>query len=136
MQDYAAFCRQRLRACFCRRRCYPFGSDERRHAVEEARTFLLGCRAELARQEAELVAGVLEIVAPPASASLDECRQWIAWWKPSYEAARLLPDGQKAYLKGGGWWPPLGASMIGIAPEIVRRTSRPGLHADERQPDK
>jgi len=47
--------------------------------------------------------------------------------KPSYEAARTMPDEEKTYLKSGGWWPPLCASMIGIAPEIVRRTARPGL---------
>ncbi len=56
----------------------------------------------------------------------------MAWWKPSYDVARTLPDERKAYLKSGGRWPPLSAHMIDIAPDIVRRTSRPGLYAAKR----
>lgn len=132
MEDYAAFCRQRLMACFRRRRKYPLGSEDREHAVKEARAFLRYYRAEIEWQEAQLIAQVLEIDVP-VEATADERRQWVAWWKPSYETARTLPDEQKAYLRGGGWWPPLCDSMIGVAPEIVRRTSRPGLYADEKQ---
>lgn len=77
------------------------------------------------------MAQVLEI-ASPAEAIAEEWRQWVAWWKSSYEIARTLPDEQKAYLQTGGWWPPLCASMIGVAPEIVRRTSRPGLYAETK----
>jgi hypothetical protein len=130
MQDYAAFCRQRLRACFHRRRNYPLGSDDRQLAVKEARAFLRYYRGELAWQEIEHIAEVLEIAAPK-EATAEERRQWLAWWRPSFEVARTLPDKEKAYLKSGGWWPPLCASMIGVAPEIVRRTSRPGLYADQ-----
>lgn len=73
------------------------------------------------------MAQVLEIAAP-VEATAEEWRQWVAWWKSSYETARTLPDEQKAYLKSGGWWPPLSVGMIGIAPEIVRRTLRPALY--------
>ncbi len=76
--------------------------------------------------EACRIAEVLEITAPE-EASTDELQQWVSWWKASYEAACGLSDEQRRYLKSGGWWPPLAASMIGIAPEIVRRTARPGL---------
>jgi hypothetical protein len=44
MQDYAAFCRQRLLACFRRRRKYPLGSDERAHCLKETRMFLRAYR--------------------------------------------------------------------------------------------
>ena len=77
-------------------------------------------------EEARRIAEALEIAAPE-QATADELRQWVSWWKESYEAARRLSDEQRAYMKEGGWWPPLSASMIGIAPEIVRRTERPGL---------
>jgi hypothetical protein len=131
MQDYAAFCYQRLLACFYRRRKYPLGSEDRIHAVGEAKMFLRSYRAEIDWRATEIIAQVLEINAPPVEVTAEERRQWVAWWKPSYETARTLPDEEKAYLKSGGWWPPLCASMIGVAPEIVLRTSRPGLYADE-----
>ncbi len=88
--------------------------------------------SEIDPEQAEHIAEVLEIDAP-VQATAEERRQWVAWWKPSYEAALTLPDAQRAYLKSGGWWPPLSASMIGVAPEIVRRTARPGLFADQQQ---
>ena len=91
--------------------------------------FLRDFRAEIDCREIERIAETLEIAAP-VEATADERRQWEAWWKPSYEAALTLPDAERAYLKSGGWWPPLCASMIGVAPEIVRRTARPGLFAD------
>jgi len=57
--------------------------------------------------------------------------QWLAWWKSSCAMAQTITDEHKAYLKNGGWWPPLSANMIEAAPEIVRRTARPGLYADD-----
>ena len=77
--------------------------------------------------KAQAIAALLDICAPDETASAEDWRVWVAWWEPSYEAALTLPDAEKAYLKSGGWWPPLCASMIGVAPEIVRRTARPGL---------
>lgn len=130
MQDYAAFCRQRLLACFHRRRKYPLGSDEWNCAVTDARNFLRYYRDEIEWQKVESLANALEIAAP-LKATAEERRQWMAWWTPSYQATRTMPDNQKAYLKSGGWWPPLSASMIGVAPEIVRRTLRPGLFEDQ-----
>lgn len=53
MEDYAAFCRQRLRACFHRRRKYPVGSDDRAHAVKEARAFLRYYRREMQIRDEE-----------------------------------------------------------------------------------
>jgi hypothetical protein len=129
MQDYAAFCRQRLLACFHRRRKYPLGSEDREQAVSDARAFLRYYREEIEWQKIDSLATALEIAAP-LKATAEERRQWVAWWTLSYEAARTLSDEQKASLKSGGWWPPLSASMIGIAPEIVRRTARPGLSLD------
>ena len=76
--------------------------------------------------DARHIATVLEIAAPD-DATADELRQWISWWKPSYETARRLSQEQKDYLKSGGWWPPLVASQIDIAPAIVRRTLRPDI---------
>ena len=72
---------------------------------------------------AKRIAEALEIAAP-VEATAGERRQWVAWWKPSYQTARTMSDEHKAYLKRGGWWPPLVASMIGVAPEIVHRTRR------------
>jgi hypothetical protein len=46
MEDYAAFCRNRLRTCFHRRRKYPVGSDDWTLAVTEARMFIRNSRAE------------------------------------------------------------------------------------------
>ncbi|MGO9235678.1 MAG: hypothetical protein ACLP4V_17035 [Methylocella sp.] len=85
--------------------------------------------SEIGREEVERMAEVLGINAP-VQETAEERRQWVAWWKLSYEAALTLHDDERAYLKSGGWWPPLRASMIGVAPEIVRRTARPGLFAD------
>ncbi len=82
----------------------------------------------------QAIAALLDIRAPHETASADDWRVWVAWWEASYEAALTLPDAERAYLKSGGWWPPLCASMIGVAPEIVRRTARPGLFEDQRQP--
>lgn len=77
--------------------------------------------------ETRRMAELLEIAAPE-QVSADELQQWVEWWKPSYRAARRLSDEQKAYLKQGGWWPPIAAHQIeNIAPDIVRRTQRPGL---------
>jgi hypothetical protein len=79
------------------------------------------------KDEARRIAEVLEIAAPE-EASADELRQWVAWWRESYEAASGLGDEQKLYLKSGGWWPPVTAAQVAnSAPEIVRRTKRPGL---------
>jgi hypothetical protein len=78
--------------------------------------------------DARRMAEVLEIAAPE-QAHAHELQQWVSWWKASYEAARSLSDEQKHYLKGGGWWPPLTAAQIeSNAPDIVRRTQRPGLY--------
>jgi hypothetical protein len=78
---------------------------------------------ELLWQEINHIAQVLEIAAP-VEATAEERRQWVAWWTPSYESELKMTDEHKAYLR----WPPLCASMIdGAAPEIVLRTSRPGL---------
>jgi hypothetical protein len=83
---------------------------------------------ELLWQEINHIAQVLEIAAP-VEATAEERRQWVAWWTPSYESELKMTDEHKAYLKNGRWWPPLCASMIdGAAPEIVLRTSRPGLY--------
>jgi hypothetical protein len=82
---------------------------------------------ELLFQDINNIAQVLEIAAP-VEATAEERRQWVAWWKPSCEAAQKMTDEHKTYLKTGRWWPPLCASMIdGAAPEIVLRTSR-GLY--------
>ena len=63
------------------------------------------------------IAQVLEIAAP-VEATAEERRQWVAWWKPSYESALKMTDEHKATLKNGHWWPPLCASMIdGAAPD-------------------
>jgi hypothetical protein len=78
--------------------------------------------------EARRIAEVLEIPAPE-QASADELLQWVSWWRASYEAASRLSDEQRNYLKSGGWWPPLNAAQIEYAPDIVRRTQRPGLWA-------
>jgi hypothetical protein len=81
--------------------------------------------------EARRIAEVLEIAAPE-QASADELRQWVSWWKESYEAACGLSDEQRNHLKSGGWWPPVSAAQIASsAPDIVRRTQRPGLWGDE-----
>jgi hypothetical protein len=122
MQDWPAFCRQRLRASFLRRRRYPLGSDDRAHCVQEARMFLRAYRPAL-------IAHVLDI-ASPSSATGDEMRKWVEWWKPSYRAARTISDGQRAYLKQGGWWPPVSAQQVNCQPPaIVAVTTRPGLHS-------
>jgi hypothetical protein len=75
---------------------------------------------------ARRIAKVLEIAAPD-DAGADELQQWVSWWKPSFEAARRLSQEQKDYLKSGGWWPPLVAAQLAIAPPIVRRTLRPDI---------
>jgi hypothetical protein len=77
--------------------------------------------------EAGRIAEVLEIAAPEPT-SADELRQWVSWWRASYEAALCMPEDQKDYLKLGGWWPPVVAAQIeNIAPAIVTRTRRPGI---------
>ena len=83
--------------------------------------------------KARAIAACLEIPAPDETASVDDWRTWVAWWEPSYEAARGLSEEQKRYLKAGGWWPPATATHIRPAPEIVIRTQRPGLLADEAE---
>ena len=115
------FCRQRLRACFLRRRRYLLGSDDRAHCVQEARMFLRAYRQAV-------IAFVLDI-AEPLEATSDEMREWVEWWKPSYRAALGLSDEQRAYLKRGGWWPPVCAHQVACQPPtIVAVTARPGLH--------
>ncbi len=75
----------------------------------------------------EAMAGVLAI-ARPLRATADEMREWVAWWRPSYRAARRLSDEQRAYLKQGGWWPPVAAHQISRpAPAIVIAAARPGI---------
>lgn len=49
MQDYEGFCRQRLRACFLRRKTHPAGSEGWAHCVKEARSFLRAYRVETGR---------------------------------------------------------------------------------------
>ena len=79
------------------------------------------------KDDVRRIAEVLEIAAPKC-ASVDEWQQWVSWWRESYEAARGLSEEQKHYLKSGGWWPPVTAAQIeNNAPDIVRRTRRPGL---------
>lgn len=120
-EDWPAFCRQRLRSCFLRRRKYPLGSDDRVHCVAEARMFLRAYRPVV-------IARALDI-AQPSTATADEMRGWVMWWRSSYRAARRLSDEQRAYLKQGGWWPPLSAHQIDRpAPTIVVVTARLGLH--------
>jgi hypothetical protein len=75
-----------------------------------------------------VIARVLDIAAP-SSATADEITEWVKWWKPSYRAARAMSDEQIAYLKKGGWWPPVSAHQIDCQPPaIVSATARPGLH--------
>ena len=75
----------------------------------------------------QAIAALLEIRAPDETASADDWRVWVAWWEPSYEAARDLSEEQKRFLKARGWRPPVTAAHIQLAPEIVIRTRRPGL---------
>ena len=49
MEDFARFCRQLLRACYYRRLKYPLGSEDRAHAVDEARRFIRAYRHETAK---------------------------------------------------------------------------------------
>jgi hypothetical protein len=71
---------------------------------------------------------LLGIAVPPAGTAPGELAIWIAYWRPSYEAALAVAPEQISYLKAGGWWPPLTAEMVGtLAPEIVRKTLRPDL---------
>ncbi len=81
--------------------------------------------------KAQAIAALLDIDAPDETASVDDWRIWVAWWEPSYEAARGLSEEQKRYLKAGGWWPPVTAAHIRPAPEIVIRMQRPGLFGRE-----
>ncbi|MDR3736698.1 MAG: hypothetical protein P4L10_14340 [Acidobacteriaceae bacterium] len=74
-------------------------------------------------QDVRRIAAVLEIAAP-GDATAAERRQWVTWWAPSYETARVLSDADKAYLKQGGWWPPATAAQI--------RNCRPNLETGYR----
>lgn len=86
-------------------------------------------------QEAAEIAATLEIEAP-ADATDEELSAWLAWWRPSYQAARHITEADKIALKAGGWWPPVEAQQVNtVAPEIVRRTMRPGLFADKEADD-
>jgi len=77
---------------------------------------------------ASSIGTLLGITVPPADLPPGELTVWIAYWMPSYEAALVLKTEKIAYLKAGGWWPPRTAAMLeNLAPEIVRRTLRPGL---------
>ncbi len=79
-----------------------------------------------------VIARVLEIAEPPI-ATAAEMTEWVEWWKPSYRAARRLSEEQRAYLKQGGWWPPVTAHQIARpAPAIVAAAARPGLHNQAR----
>jgi hypothetical protein len=49
MEDFDAFCRQRLRASFLRRRRYPLGSEDRAGCVKDARMFLRFLRVNTGR---------------------------------------------------------------------------------------
>lgn len=74
-----------------------------------------------------VIARVLEI-AEPSVATAGEMKEWVEWWKPSYRAARKIPDAHKAYLKQGGWWPPLSAHQVASpAPAIIVAAMRPAL---------
>jgi hypothetical protein len=80
------------------------------------------------------IARVLEIAEPP-SATAEALREWVEWWTPSYRSARLLSDEQRAYLKQGGWWPPVSAHQIARpAPAIVIAAARPALYGDKDEP--
>ncbi len=47
MEDPTSFFRQRLLACFHRRRKYALGSEDRAHAVKETRTFIRAYRESM-----------------------------------------------------------------------------------------
>jgi hypothetical protein len=80
----------------------------------------------------EVIASVLEI-APPSTTTAGDMEEWVKWWRSSYRAARKLSDEQRAYLKQGGWWPPVVAHQIANpAPAIVVAAARPGLHKPTR----
>ena len=53
MKELKEFFRHRLRSCFLRRRQYAIGSEDRAHAVIEARSFLRYYRAELALERVD-----------------------------------------------------------------------------------
>jgi hypothetical protein len=92
MEDYAAFCRNRLRTCYHRRRKYPVASDGWTLAVTEARMFLGSYRTELELREINRIAQVLEINAPVGVITAEERRQWIAYWKSSCAMAETVTD--------------------------------------------
>lgn len=78
----------------------------------------------------EETATILGINKPRESASEEELRIWIEWWRPSVEAAREMCSEDMAYLRAGGWWPPVTAAQISaVPPVIVRQTTRPSLYA-------
>lgn len=126
MEDWPAFCRQRLRACFLRRRRYPLGSDDRAHCVKEARMFLHAYRPAV-------ISRVLQI-AEPTIANADEMREWVEWWRPSYRTARQLSDEHRACLRQGGWWPPLVAHQIDRPAPAIAAAARPGLRDTPKEP--
>lgn len=80
------------------------------------------------RRQADDIGRVLGLAAPAEDTSPEDLALWIDWWHPSAELARSLPPERIAYLRAGGWWPPVPADRISrLPPAIVTRTLRPAL---------
>lgn len=85
------------------------------------------------RRRVEEIVAILGVNKPIDGASTDELAAWIEWWKPSLESARNIPSDRVAYLRAGGWWPPVSAEQIArVPPPIVTRSLRPNLHKSQQ----
>lgn len=83
--------------------------------------------------EIDEIVATLGVNRPIDGASLEELDAWVGWWRPSFETARGLPPDRVAYLKSGGWWPPVSSEQIArVPPRIVVRSLRPNLFNPRR----
>lgn len=88
---------------------------------------------EILQQRAEETIAVLGVPRPVEGASAHELETWVEWWRPSLETARKLPSDRIAYLRAGGWWPPVAAEQVArVPPSIVQRPLRPKMYEDSK----
>lgn len=86
---------------------------------------------EVLQQSVEETIAVLGVARPIDGASERELEMWLEWWRPSVETARKLTSDRIAYLRAGGWWPPVAAEQVAkVSPSIVRRSLRPNMYKD------
>lgn len=75
---------------------------------------------EILQQSVDETIAALGVARPIEGATASELEIWLVWWRPALETVRKLTTDRIAYLRAGGWWPPIAAEQVYLGATLDR----------------